>query len=90
MITLHTWQKEVARVGEYWARRNLRHITRSKRQPYRSDRPEAFKLLSDLAHLPDATPNENRKKYAEIFRMALQRIREDRLRVNSYTAIAGG
>jgi len=85
MITLQTWKKELARVGDYWARRNLRHITQGNRRPYRREQPEIFTLLCALAHLPGGTPSENRKKYADIFRIALTRQRENRLRVQSYS-----
>lgn len=83
----HVWKKEVSRVGENAARNNLRWITRqnSARLSIESLRkPEEFKLLHSLAHLPGATPIENRKKYAEIFRTALRRIRDNRLRIASF------
>jgi len=88
VITLKTWQAEVERVGEYWARRNLRHICRTVRYPLNylltSNKPEEFKLLCDLAYMSGATPLENRKKFADIFRVALRRIKENRLRIQGY------
>lgn len=81
-IPLAVWQSEVARVGERWARINLRYISRPvTRLLYTREQWGEHRVLYELAHWPGASPMVNRKRFASIFRGALRQIREKRLRL---------
>jgi len=79
MILLTTWQKEVARVGEYWARQNLRYHCRINRRPPNYNKPDELALLHELTMWTGFSPMENRKKFKKLFRDILNVIRNRRI-----------
>ena len=85
-ISKSTWDAEVARVGEYWARRNLR----SRIKPYMYllappyIRPDLFACLQSLAALPGRTSMGNRKAFADVLRAALMKSKMQRKRIAGF------
>lgn len=84
-----TWQSFSKRYGDYEARRKLRWATRQHKMialyDHRHTRKEVLATVWDLIHTwPGGSPAQNRKKFAEIIRVGLQRTREHRLQIDGY------
>lgn len=84
-ISLDTWQQHVARHGEDGARQRLRGATRHRKMVPHPRKRDGLSVVWDLIHTwPRLTPQETRKKFAGVIRIALHNIRNDRKRIDGY------
>lgn len=85
-VPIHVWTAHVARYGDRQARERLRWRTRERRVVVRDTR-EGLALVWSLIHEGlGGSPAGNRRKFAEVIRKMLQRVKEQRERINGFCA----
>lgn len=85
-VPIPAWSAHVARYGDRQARERLRRRTRDRRVVVRETR-EGLAIVWSLIHEGlGGSPADNRRKFAEVIRKMLQRVKEQRERINGFCA----